>query len=400
MVVTRFPSLSQTFIALQIAELVNAGFRVDIYNLGEVGDDDWLPEGTQEVFATLNVYHFKNVTVSHEVMAKAVALSDASFYRRVKTRNRLKVLSDTKFNELIKLIYFFQPIKSANIIHYQCLDLGKKVARLKRYGFRMEGIKQLCSLRGSDITKNNNVRKVNWKQLDKFFDWVLPVCEVFKENVIAAGCKSNLQVISSPINTESLLQIKIQRKPNTVLELISVGRLVEKKGLRFAVSMCTKLKKQGVPFKYYIVGDGPLRQDLKNQVLEMGLNDDIFFLGALPSRDTLMQMAKADVLLAPSCRAGNGDSEGIPNVLKEAMLLGLQVVTTRHSGIPELIQHDKNGYLCDEKATDSLFEAISQVLSNKENWQAISNQAKQDVLARFTPSATTQPLIKIYKSYS
>lgn len=398
MVVTRFPSLSQTFIALQIAELVRAGFTVDIYNFGEIGDDNWLPEGTQDIFAGLNVYHFQQLSDSHDSMAATIAKTDSSFYRKIKWRNTFKILPNAKFKELIKLAYFFQPVKSADIIHYQCLDLGKKAARLSRYGFAMEQAKQVCALRGSDITKENNLRKVSWKQLNDFFDIMLPVCGVFKESILLAGCNTDIQVVASPVNTDSLLQITVQRNPSAGLELISVGRLVEKKGLQFAISMCAGLKSQGIPFIYRIVGDGPLRQTLQQQVRDLDLDEEVVFLGALPSSDTLKQMAKADILLAPSCRASNGDSEGIPNVLKEAMLLGLQVITTRHSGIPELIFHDINGYLCNEQDSDDLLAVVIHVLSNKQYWPEVSAQAKQEVLSRFTPGATTEALIKAYQS--
>ena len=126
MVVTQFPSVSQTFIALQIAELIKHGFLVDIFNFGEIGDENWLPEGTREIFTPLNVYHFKNLKAPHEKMEQFLEQSDKKFFRKAWCLNLLKILSDSKFRELVKQVYFFQPIKSADIIHYQCLDLGKK----------------------------------------------------------------------------------------------------------------------------------------------------------------------------------------------------------------------------------------------------------------------------------
>lgn len=397
MVVTQFPSVSQTFIALQIAELIKHGFLVDIFNFGEIGDENWLPEGTREIFTPLNVYHFKNLKAPHEKMEQFLEQSDKKFFRKAWCLNRLKILSDSKFRELVKQVYFFQPIKSADIIHYQCLDLGKKAARLKRYGFAMEETKQLCSLRGSDVTKKRNIKKTNWRKLDQFFDLILPVCDAFKKEVIEAGCKSKTQVIASPVNTASLQQVKRPAGSKPTLEMVSVGRLVEKKGIQYAITMCARMKQENILFRYNIIGDGPLREKLQEQVSKMNLNSEITFMGALPSKEALQQMAKADFLVAPSCQAYNGDSEGIPNVVKEGMALGLQVITTKHSGIPELVKHDINGYLCDEKNPEALFQTITHALRNKNRWQLVSDRAKQCILDNYSPSATTAPLINAYK---
>jgi colanic acid/amylovoran biosynthesis glycosyltransferase len=121
------------------------------------------------------------------------------------------------------------------------------------------------------------------------------------------------------------------------------------------------------------------------------------FFGSLPSDKTLRILDASQILIAPSKTAADGNSEGIPNVLKEAMLMGLQVISTTHSGIPELIQHQQNGYLCAENDPLSLASVIESVVQNPDKWQTIAEHAANTILADYTPEKTTRTLVKAYR---
>lgn len=141
---------------------------------------------------------------------------------------------------------------------------------------------------------------------------------------------------------------------------LSVSRLVEKKGLSVAIDALTMLRSShpGINWMYDIGGDGPLEEDLRQQVERVGLQDRIRFIGALSHEEALERITRADVMLVPSITAPDGDKEGIPVTLMEAMALGTPVCTTRHSGIPELVTHGETGLLSEEGDMEGLRDNI------------------------------------------
>lgn len=144
--------------------------------------------------------------------------------------------------------------------------------------------------------------------------------------------------------------------PAACLRLASVARLVPKKGISVAIEALARLHalRPEIDWRYEIGGDGPVEGDLRRQVAEAGLDDRIRFLGPLSHAASLKLIADAHALLLPSVTADDGDQEGLPVTLMEAMALGTPVCTTRHSGIPELVTHGQTGLLSDEGDADTL----------------------------------------------
>jgi len=148
------------------------------------------------------------------------------------------------------------------------------------------------------------------------------------------------------------------RSPFTIL---SVARLVEKKGHRYLLEACGILAKRGISdFVCKIIGDGPLRRDLEELALSLGLSENVRFMGALPSDKVLLILKKSDLFVLPCVVAKNGDMDGMPNALIEAMALGKPVISTYVSGIPELIK-DGSGILVPPEDSGALALALEEI---------------------------------------
>lgn len=171
----------------------------------------------------------------------------------------------------------------------------------------------------------------------------------------------------------------------TTLRFISVCRLVEKKGLETAIRALTLLRQRHpeLDWRYEIGGDGPLMDRLRDQVENAKLGDRIEFLGSLPHKDALYQIAGADVLFVPSLTATDGDQEGIPVTLMEAMALGTPVCTTYHSGIPELVTHGETGLLADERNAEGFYKNIVLLAQNPDLAKALAKAAREKVESEF-----------------
>ncbi|MHB9022929.1 MAG: glycosyltransferase family 4 protein [Armatimonadota bacterium] len=136
-----------------------------------------------------------------------------------------------------------------------------------------------------------------------------------------------------------------QRSPEEPLRLLAVGRLVEKKGFAVLLKACALLKKQNIPFHARIIGDGPLRRKLEKQWWRAQLEDEIRLHGWASAQEVRAAYAWADIFCCPSVVAPDGDRDGLPNVLTEAMSTGLAVVGSRLSGIPEAVEDGVSGLL-------------------------------------------------------
>ncbi len=146
--------------------------------------------------------------------------------------------------------------------------------------------------------------------------------------------------------------------------ILTVARLVEKKGLLYLLRACRALRDQGYGFDCRIVGEGPLRATLEQHIHELGLTDTVELAGAETHERVIEMYQQATLFALPSVVAENGDRDGIPNVLVEALYLRVPVVSTPVSGIPELIRSESNGLLVPERDHAVLANAIKRLLDD------------------------------------
>lgn len=147
--------------------------------------------------------------------------------------------------------------------------------------------------------------------------------------------------------------------------IVSVGRHDEVKGFPVLLRACRQLQDEGIAFRCEIVGSGPLEKQLRKQIDESGLNERVHLLGALPSQQVEQKLNEADLFVLASQRSRDGNMDGIPVALMEAMACGVPVVTTRVSGIPELVEDRVSGLLVPPTEAFALAQAIRQMLEDR-----------------------------------
>ena len=148
----------------------------------------------------------------------------------------------------------------------------------------------------------------------------------------------------------------------TPLRMIAVGRLVEKKGYASLIRACAFLRQRGCRYMLAIYGSGPQRDELARLIDTFGLGDVVQLQGTRTQEELLARYREADLFVLSPHILENGDRDGIPNVLMEAMSVGLPVVATEVSGIPELIEHDRSGLLVPPRDEVALAEALERLL--------------------------------------
>jgi colanic acid/amylovoran biosynthesis glycosyltransferase len=179
------------------------------------------------------------------------------------------------------------------------------------------------------------------------------------------------------------------------VNLISIARLVEKKGLEYAIRAVGNLAGRGLNVQYKIVGDGPLRRQLEDMVQHEKLGDVVHILGWRSHGEVIHLLDEAHVLLAPSVTSSDGDQEGIPVALMEAMAQGLPVVSSLHSGIPELVEDGVSGFLVQERDIDGLAKKLGDLVEHPHLWQELGRRGREFVEKNHNVGVLNSRLVEI-----
>ena len=181
----------------------------------------------------------------------------------------------------------------------------------------------------------------------------------------------------------TLFHPKQRRAPQAVPLILSVGRLREKKGLDTLIDACALLRQRGQAFVCEIVGYGEEQARLQAHIDRLGLAGQVRLAGKLAREQVIVRYARAAVYVQPSRIAADGDRDGIPNVLLEAMAMGLPVVASRVSGIPELVGDRHNGLLVEPDAPKALADAITRLLTEPALCHELGCCARETVTESF-----------------
>jgi glycosyltransferase involved in cell wall biosynthesis len=175
--------------------------------------------------------------------------------------------------------------------------------------------------------------------------------------------------------------------------VLAVGQLKEKKGFGHLVAAMALLRGRGLDVTCRIVGEGPLRPQLEAQILRLGLEGVVTLSGALPHEDVIAAYHGATIFVLPCVTGGDGDRDGIPNVILEAMAVGLPVVSTDHSGIPEAVRDGVTGLLVPSAETAALADAIGRLLIDPDLRRRIGAQAREAVAEQFDAERNVRLLL-------
>jgi glycosyltransferase involved in cell wall biosynthesis len=180
--------------------------------------------------------------------------------------------------------------------------------------------------------------------------------------------------------------------------ILSVARLVEKKGLDDLIAAVEILQLRGRRLRLEIIGTGPLRGTLEAQAKHLGLEDQVRLLGAQPHEAVRRAYGRASVFALPCRVAADGDRDGIPNVLLEAVASGVPVVSTPVSGIPELIESEQGGLLVEPNNPGMLADALDKVLQSPELRARLTRAARAKLEAHFSLDHCSARLLALFQA--
>jgi glycosyltransferase involved in cell wall biosynthesis len=178
--------------------------------------------------------------------------------------------------------------------------------------------------------------------------------------------------------------------------ILSVGRLVEKKGMEYLIKAFARIAGEVPEARLEIAGDGPLRPSLERLTSDCGLSARVTLRGSLPHRAVATSMQNASIVCQPSVTAADGDSEGLPTTVLEAVATAKPLIGTRHGGIPEVVVDGATGFLVPERDVPALANRLLLLLKNAELRKRMGEAGRRRIEEHFDLRKQSRRLEEIY----
>ena len=283
-----------------------------------------------------------------------------------------------------------------DIIHSHFGPNGIIGAYLKEIG--IPG-KYLTNFHGYDVNSYPRIKgKDTYKNLFKVGDIFFANTNFTKQRLIQLGCiDSKIIILPVGLNLDRYKFIDRERQRNQPLTILSVGRLVEKKGHEYAIKAIKKIINLNKDIVYYIAGNGPMKKTLEKLIADLEITSYVKLLGAAEQNEVYDLYKKSDIFVLPSITASDGDCEGQALVIQEAQATGLPVISTFHNGIPEGLLDGVSGFLVNEKDVDALAERITYLIDHPEMRQKMGVEGRHFVESNYDIKLLNQKLICVYE---
>ncbi|MBA4313399.1 MAG: hypothetical protein C0417_12315 [Chlorobiaceae bacterium] len=324
-IVGTFPKLSETFVLNQMTDLIERGHEIDLISLTRSGEEQVHDDVTK--YNLLEHTHF-------------LTRNSSSFGFEITE----KLVTSLIFTDIIHAHFAVAPT-----------DFALKLSKIFN-------IPYVFTAHAYDIFIDPNESMLREKILNA--SRVITISEYNREylaSLLGDDVTSHIDVIRCGIDLGKFHFVN--RAHQTTKRILFTGRFVEKKGIPVLIDAFTSVAREHPDAELHLIGDGPLRKEIEAKIAASPATGRIRLFGGQPQTTVVRAMEEADIVVIPSATAPNGDKEGVPVVLMEAMAMGLPVVSTLHSGIPELVQDGKTGFLVPENDSDALAQRINQLLA-------------------------------------
>ena len=394
MILGSFPEISQKFILNQIAGLLDEGVDLDVY--AGMENRDGRQHSLVTTYGMLGRTRFAGVPrlprdrlrLFPSAFGRALLLGPTRAIRALLPRY-------TVASRSMKNLFFLAAFghRRYEIVHCQFGPNGLVGAFLKDAGIAR---RLVVTFHGSDINSYPRRRGSRvYRTLYDRADLITANTSFTRARLVDNGCPpSKIEVLPvGLLMSEYPLTPVDERVPGMVL---TVGRLVEKKGHRYALEAMARLRGRVPSLHYVIAGDGPERQRLEQRAADLGIAELVSFLGTCNDQVVRDLYRRAAVFVLPSVTASGGDMEGQGLVLQEAQAAGIPVVSTLHNGIPEGVREGETGFLVPERDAAALADRIGVLLEDSDRRRRMGAAGRGFVASTYDMPILTRRLMEMY----
>lgn len=374
--VNGFPRLSETFVLQELLDLEERGVRLLVLALSNPGE-----AVGQEALSRLRA-RVEYVPEAGLLSRRRIARAHAGLLRERGTSHLAALAGLTRSADWTR-----PAMKRSMVLAQRIVQLGSpplyvhfahKPGTIGRFAARLAGVRYGLSCHAKDIW-STPPEELAPKLRDAEVVLTCTVAGKAELERHAAGA-TPVHLVHHGVDVEGAVARRVAPGPPRVL---SVGRLVEKKGHDTLIQAAGLLRDRDVGFALRIAGEGVQWPRLQRLVHELSLAGHVIFLGPLSPRELHAEYGSASVFALACRQLANGDRDGLPNVVLEAMVQGLPVVSTAQQGIAEAVEHDRTGLLVEPEDPTALADALERVLMHPELARDLGARAQASVRERF-----------------
>jgi glycosyltransferase involved in cell wall biosynthesis len=400
-IVKRYPRYSETFLVREILAHEEAGMDVEIFALRPPNDRHF-QDLIARVRGPVNYLCLPAEGVIAEDLASAT-LTMSYFWRALTEASQvlpglfaaLEEARDLEPRHVYQAVLLARQARERKLHHLHA-GFASDAATVTRMAARFAGISYSFTARAKDIFHQSAQQEELRRKL-RDAAGVVTISDYHLQYLRRTYGPAAAHV-ERIYNGLDLLEFPYRSPAERQPIILAIGRLVEKKGFGDLVKACALLRERGCQFHCRIVGVGPCRDGLQEQIRELELQKRVEMIGPRPQREVIEEIYGAAVVAAPCIVCPDGDRDGLPNVIQEALALGTPVVSTDVTGIPEVVRDQDTGLQVPQRDPPPLAAAIERLLGDPRLRIRLAENARRMMEAEFDIRRNTARRREIFRS--
>ncbi len=392
-VMSRFPKLTETFVLDEILGLEESGVRVEVFPLWREPAKVVHPEARVVVERAhfLPTLDFEILRDNLVELARRPALYLGTLWKLVSAnRSSIRYLAGG-LAIFPKAVSFARRMRELGVEHVHAHFASHPAAAALVVG-RFTGLPWSFTAHGSDLHREQSMLREKVEEAS-FTVAISQYNRRFILDRVGEGFGDRVRVIHCGVDPE--IQATRERR-NACLEIVCVGTLHAVKGQRVLIEACAQLGEHAIDWRCHLVGDGEDREMLERLATGLGIREHVVFHGALEREAVRRVLEGVDVSVAPSVPTTDGRREGIPVVLMEAGAMGLPLVASRLSGIPEIVREGESGLLVEPGDAYGIRAALVRLAQAPELREKLGAGARAIVEAEFNARLNREELLEAF----
>ena len=394
-----FPTVTEMSTLNEITGMIRRGMKVSIVSMKKPVELKLVHDDVER-YKLLDLTYYLNVSTGikkwKNIILRTIYGQIKLFLKtNISFGNKLKVstYSLKKKSRRLSLVHLVDLInhideKKPDIIYFHFATHAGELIILRK----VFDIPFVVFFHGFEFSKNLPFDKLNYPEMFKYGDWFFTNSKFAGMKVEALGCQKNkLSVTGLPVDDHQY-PYKVRVRKDRI-RILTVARLVEKKGLEYSIEAVSKLLEKYPDLEYNIIGDGPLESELLRLIAEYGAEGKIMLLGSRKKADVIEYMLASDIFLLASVTAADGETEGLPMVSLESQLTGMPIIATLHSGFTDSVLDSKSGFLVPERDVEALYERLLWLIENPQVWEKFGKTGREHVLNNFSEAVYLERII-------
>jgi colanic acid/amylovoran biosynthesis glycosyltransferase len=383
----RFPSFGQTFCYREVVELERQGTKVTVFSIRRPAnepEEDW----DQELIRRVHYLPEEKSLVGEVDRALKSGAVPAAAREAIRAWGR-----QSDFLRLYQALYIGLRMEQKGLRHIHAHFAGM-AARTAYWINRFFGLPFSFTAHANDIFAPRDFAV----SLPKLLESAAAVVTVsdFAVRQLQERFPESASKIRRVYNGVDLSLFRAADFASTIPVIISIGRLIEKKGFADLIAACVLLRAQNRSFQCRIIGEGPLEESLRRQIIDGGLTDSVHLIGARTQAEIATELAGATVFVLACTREPDGGMDNLPTVIMEAMAAGLPVVSTPLAGVPEMVEPGVTGDLVPERDPAALASAIERLIDDPERARSFGERGREMAREKFSIETSARQLREIF----